>query len=53
MLRLTPAELTELTGEMRALVRRYDERGRAAEAAGESEGRENVAVHTYAFPFRA
>jgi hypothetical protein len=35
-----------------ALIRRYDERGRAAEAAGDSEGRENVAVHTYDFPFR-
>ncbi|TGZ18669.1 transcriptional regulator [Streptomyces sp. S816] len=56
VLRLTPAELAELTGEMLALVRRYDELGRAAEAAGEdagdAEGRENVAVHTYAFPFR-
>ncbi|MEW2619652.1 helix-turn-helix domain-containing protein [Streptomyces sp. NPDC048106] len=52
-LRLTAAELAELTREMLALVRRYDERGRAAEAAGDVEGRENVAVHTYAFPFRA
>ncbi|GAA1039799.1 helix-turn-helix domain-containing protein [Streptomyces murinus] len=52
VLRLTPAELAELTGEMLALVRRYDELGRAAEAAGDAEGRENVAVHTYAFPFR-
>ncbi len=52
VLRLTPAELAELTGEMLALVRRYDELGRAAEAAGDAEDRENVAVHTYAFPFR-
>ncbi|MFY4720471.1 ArsR/SmtB family transcription factor [Streptomyces sp. LaBMicrA B280] len=65
VLRLTPGELAELTREMLALVRRYDELGRAAEAAeqaageaageaaGGAEGRENVAVHTYAFPFRA
>ncbi|MCQ4205828.1 ArsR/SmtB family transcription factor [Streptomyces longispororuber] len=51
MLRLTAGELTELVGEMRELLRRYDERGRAAEAAGDTDGRENVAVHTYAFPF--
>ncbi|QLJ00914.1 helix-turn-helix transcriptional regulator [Streptomyces sp. NEAU-sy36] len=52
MLRLTAAELAELTRDMLALVRRYEERGRAAQAAGETGGRENVAVHTYAFPFR-
>ncbi|MGY0023325.1 ArsR/SmtB family transcription factor [Streptomyces sp. cg35] len=52
MMRLTAAELTELVGEMRALLRRYEEQGRAAEDAGNTEGRENVAVHTYAFPFR-
>ena len=51
-LRLTADELTELNRELLALIRRYDERGRAAEAAGDSEGRENVAVHTYDFPFR-
>ncbi|MFI6010452.1 ArsR/SmtB family transcription factor [Streptomyces sp. NPDC051243] len=51
-LRLTAGELAELTAELLTLVRRYDERGRAADAAGDSEGRENVAVHTYAFPFR-
>ncbi len=51
-LRLTPGELAELNEEMLALLRRYDEHGRAADAAGDTEGRENVAVHTYAFPFR-
>ncbi|MGV9453885.1 ArsR/SmtB family transcription factor [Streptomyces sp. NPDC003635] len=51
-LRLTADELAELEREMLALLRRYEQRGRAAEAAGEAEGRENVAVHTYAFPFR-
>ena len=50
--RLTAAELARLTAEMLALVRRYDEQGRAAEAAGDTEGRETVAVHTYSFPFR-
>ncbi|QOV38978.1 helix-turn-helix transcriptional regulator [Streptomyces ferrugineus] len=52
-LRLTADELDELNREMLALVHRYDEHGRAAEAAGDLEGRENVAVHTYTFPFRA
>ncbi|MFC4499069.1 MULTISPECIES: ArsR/SmtB family transcription factor [Streptomyces] len=51
-MRLTADELAELDKEMLALLRRYDEHGRAADAAGDTEGRENVAVHTYAFPFR-
>jgi DNA-binding transcriptional ArsR family regulator len=51
-LRLTADELAELTKEMLALLHKYDEQGRAAETAGHTEGRENVAVHTYAFPFR-
>lgn len=51
-LRLTADELAELDQEMLALLRKYEQRGRSAEAAGETEGRENVAVHTYAFPFR-
>ncbi|MEU0070281.1 helix-turn-helix domain-containing protein [Streptomyces sp. NPDC006332] len=49
LLRLTPDELSELSKEMYALVRRYEERGRAAD---DTEGRENVAVYTYGFPFR-
>ncbi|MET8948620.1 helix-turn-helix domain-containing protein [Streptomyces sp. NPDC004542] len=52
LLRLTPAELTALEQELVSLLRRYDEQGRAAEAAGETEGRENVALHMYGFPFR-
>ena len=52
LLRLTSDELAELAKEMGALVRRYEEHGRAADAAGDSGGRENVAVHTYGFPFR-
>ncbi|EPD57652.1 MULTISPECIES: ArsR/SmtB family transcription factor [Streptomyces] len=52
LLRLTSDELAELAKEMYAVVRRYEERGRAAVAAGDTEGRENVAVHTYGFPFR-
>jgi DNA-binding transcriptional ArsR family regulator len=52
LLRLTSDELAELAKEMYAVVRRYEERGRADVAAGDTEGRENVAVHTYGFPFR-
>jgi DNA-binding transcriptional ArsR family regulator len=52
LLRLTPAELAELSREMYDVVRRYEERGRAAVEAGDTEDREHVAVHTYGFPFR-
>ncbi|MET9831484.1 helix-turn-helix domain-containing protein [Streptomyces sp. NPDC006385] len=52
-MRLTADELAELNQELLALLRRYDEHGRAAADAGDTEGRESVAVHTYAFPFRA
>ncbi|MER7964258.1 ArsR/SmtB family transcription factor [Streptomyces ardesiacus] len=52
LLRLTPADLKELGEELLALARKYDARGRAAEAAGDTEGRENVALHVYGFPFR-
>ncbi|MEU1451480.1 ArsR/SmtB family transcription factor [Streptomyces avermitilis] len=52
LLRLTAAELAELGEELLALARKYDEKGRAAEAAGDTEGRENVALHVYGFPFR-
>ncbi|MES4888525.1 helix-turn-helix domain-containing protein [Streptomyces sp. NPDC096012] len=51
-MRLTPTELTALKDELVAVLRRYDERGRAAEAAGGTEQREHVALHVYGFPFR-
>jgi hypothetical protein len=51
--RLTAAELGELGREMDALVRRWVAHGRAAEESGDTEGRENVALHLYGFPFRA
>ncbi|WP_306333856.1 helix-turn-helix domain-containing protein [Streptomyces sp. KL118A] len=50
--RLNPAELTALNAEIHALVKAYEERGKTAEAAGDTEGRENVAVHLASFPFR-
>ncbi|MFH9551348.1 ArsR/SmtB family transcription factor [Streptomyces sp. NPDC051445] len=52
ILRLTPAELAELGAELLALARKYDEKGRRADAAGDTEGRESVALHVYGFPFR-
>ncbi|MEU0336795.1 helix-turn-helix domain-containing protein [Streptomyces sp. NPDC006193] len=51
-MRLTPAELTALKEELVALLRRYDAQGRAAEAAGATEGREHVALSVHGFPFR-
>ncbi|MGW1165038.1 ArsR/SmtB family transcription factor [Streptomyces sp. NPDC002550] len=52
VLRLTAEELVELKKDLHDLLKRYDEQGRAREAAGDSEGRENVALHVYGFPFR-
>jgi DNA-binding transcriptional ArsR family regulator len=53
LLRLTAAELAALKKDMHDLLTKYDEEGRAREAAGETQGRENVALHVYGFPFRA
>jgi DNA-binding transcriptional ArsR family regulator len=52
LLRLTAAELAELKKDLHDLLKRYDEQGRAHEAAGDTEGREHVALHVYGFPFR-
>jgi DNA-binding transcriptional ArsR family regulator len=52
LFRLTPTELNELREELIALVGKYDEKSRSAETAGDTEGRENVALHVYGFPFR-
>ncbi|WP_089101048.1 ArsR/SmtB family transcription factor [Streptomyces hyaluromycini] len=52
LLRLTAAELDELREELVALARKYDEKGRSADANGDTEGREHVALHVYGFPFR-
>ncbi|WP_432128155.1 ArsR/SmtB family transcription factor [Streptomyces sp. bgisy082] len=51
--RLTAPELAALTAELDAVVQKYDRRARAAEEAGDTEGRENTAVHIHAFPYRA
>ncbi|WP_405879161.1 helix-turn-helix domain-containing protein [Streptomyces sp. NBC_01136] len=53
LLRLTATELSELGAELIALIKKYDEKGRADEATGVTEGRENVALHVYGFPFRS
>ncbi|MET8688599.1 helix-turn-helix domain-containing protein [Streptomyces sp. NPDC004732] len=50
--RLNPAELTALNAGIHDLIQTYTERGKAAEAAGDTEGREHVAVHMASFPFR-
>ncbi|MEV6763031.1 helix-turn-helix domain-containing protein [Streptomyces sp. NPDC051105] len=52
LLRLTATELDELRQELVALARKYDEKGRSAQANGDTEGREHVALHVYGFPFR-
>jgi hypothetical protein len=51
-LRLTAAELDALKGELLAVIKRYDDKGRSDETAGDTQGRENVVLHVYGFPFR-
>lgn len=51
--RLTAEELDRLGREMHELIKKYDAVGRAAEEAGDTAGRENVALHVYGFPFHA
>ncbi|MFC8549584.1 ArsR/SmtB family transcription factor [Streptomyces sp. NPDC057273] len=51
--RLTAAELAALGKELDALLKKYDQAARAAERAGDTEGRENVAVHIHGFPYRS
>ncbi|MER7727324.1 helix-turn-helix domain-containing protein [Streptomyces sp. NPDC096323] len=50
--RLTAEELSALSREVHELVDRYEEQGRARDEAGDTENRENVALHLYGFPFR-
>ncbi|BAU82571.1 transcriptional regulator, arsR family [Streptomyces laurentii] len=50
--KLTAAELAALGEELDAVVEKYDQKARAAEAAGDTEGRENVALHLHGFPYR-
>ncbi|MFF6956002.1 MULTISPECIES: helix-turn-helix domain-containing protein [unclassified Streptomyces] len=52
MPRLSAAELHEMDEEITALMRRWIDRGKAAVEAGDTEGRELVAVQMYGFPFR-
>ncbi|MDX3852827.1 helix-turn-helix domain-containing protein [Streptomyces sp. AK02-01A] len=49
---LTAAELVAFTSEMHQLAKKYEAAGRAAEEAGDTDGREHVALHLYGFPFR-
>ncbi|MFD5700449.1 ArsR/SmtB family transcription factor [Streptomyces lasiicapitis] len=52
LLRLTAPELSALSGELRAVIKKYVDSGNTAHEAGDDEGRENVALHLYSFPFR-
>ncbi|RYJ26901.1 ArsR-family transcriptional regulator [Streptomyces sp. L-9-10] len=49
---LTAPELAAFSEELHRLVKRYEAAGRAAADAGDTVGRENVALHLYGFPFR-
>lgn len=51
--RLTAAELTALSDELDAVFEKYDQKARAAEEVGDTEGRENVAIHLHAFPYHS
>ncbi|WP_431916155.1 ArsR/SmtB family transcription factor [Nonomuraea jabiensis] len=52
LLSLTADELRRLGDEINEVVTKWRAHGKAAREAGDVEGRENVAVHTYGFPFR-
>lgn len=52
MPQLTAAELRQMAEEIGELMHRWTDRGRAARAAGDTEGREFVAVQMYGFPHR-
>ncbi|SCD82550.1 Helix-turn-helix domain-containing protein [Streptomyces sp. BpilaLS-43] len=52
VLDLTPAELAEMSDEFAELTRRWRDRGKTAQADGDTEDREHVSVHLYGFPFR-
>lgn len=49
---LNAAELQQMAEEIGELMQRWTDRGRAAEDAGDTAGREHVAVQMYGFPFR-
>ncbi|MFI9589174.1 helix-turn-helix domain-containing protein [Nonomuraea sp. NPDC052265] len=51
LLTLTAEELRTLRREIDDVVLRWTARGKAAGEAGDTKGRENVAVHLYGFPF--
>jgi DNA-binding transcriptional ArsR family regulator len=50
---LTAEELRQLARELDAVVEKWWAHGRAARQAGDTEGREHVALHLYGFPFHA
>lgn len=53
MTSLTAEELRLLGQELNAVVERWWAQGRAAQEAGDTEGREHVALQFFGFPFRA
>ncbi|WP_433438050.1 helix-turn-helix domain-containing protein [Nonomuraea sp. CA-141351] len=52
LLSLTAKEVRQLGDEINEVVGKWRAHGQAARESGDTEGRENVAVHTYGFPFR-
>ncbi|MEV4353584.1 helix-turn-helix domain-containing protein [Nonomuraea sp. NPDC049625] len=52
ILSLTAEELQRLGDEINEVIGKWRAHGKDAREAGDVEGRENVAVHTYGFPFR-
>ncbi|MEV0234515.1 helix-turn-helix domain-containing protein [Nonomuraea sp. NPDC050786] len=52
LLSLTAEELRRLGDELNEVITKWRVHGQAARESGDAEGRENVAVHTYGFPFR-
>ncbi|WP_188191346.1 ArsR/SmtB family transcription factor [Nonomuraea sp. SYSU D8015] len=52
LMSLTADELSRFAEELRELAEKWRAHGKAAREAGDTDGRESVAVHMYGFPFR-
>ncbi|GAA3574207.1 helix-turn-helix domain-containing protein [Nonomuraea rosea] len=52
LLALTSDELRQLGAELNEVISKWRSHGRSARETGDTQGRENVAVHAYGFPFR-
>jgi DNA-binding transcriptional ArsR family regulator len=53
LMSLTADELSRMAEEIHEVTAKWRAHGQAAREAGDTDGRENVAMHIYGFPFRS